>query len=69
MTKAILAAIRLYQRFVSPAFPRACRFSPSCSSYAYQAIEKHGAARGFFLAVRRVLRCHPFNPGGEDPVP
>ncbi len=66
----LLGLIRLYQKFVSPAMPaNTCRFYPSCSHYGYQAIYKHGAAKGFFMAVWRVLRCNPFNPGGYDPVP
>ncbi len=69
LTKIALAMIRLYQRFLSPVFSSACRFSPSCSNYAYQAIDKYGLGKGLFLTARRLLRCHPFNPGGEDPVP
>jgi len=64
-----MALIRGYQRFISPLFPPSCRFYPSCSEYAYQAIEKHGALRGGWLGVRRISRCHPWNPGGYDPVP
>jgi uncharacterized protein len=61
--------IRGYQLFVSPWFGDCCRFHPSCSAYAHEAVGRHGAARGSFLAVRRVCRCHPFNAGGYDPVP
>jgi putative membrane protein insertion efficiency factor len=61
--------ITLYQRLVSPLFPPSCRFVPTCSQYAKQAILTHGLARGSYLAARRILRCHPFNPGGYDPVP
>ena len=61
--------VRAYQRAIGPGLPRACRFHPSCSEYAAVAIERHGAARGSFLAARRLLRCHPFHPGGIDPVP
>lgn len=61
--------IRAYQRAISPWLPRSCRFYPTCSQYAVEAIEKHGLLRGGGLAVRRVLRCHPGNPGGYDPVP
>jgi putative membrane protein insertion efficiency factor len=61
--------ITLYQRLVSPLFPSSCRFVPTCSQYAKQAILTHGLARGSYLAARRILRCHPFNPGGYDPVP
>ena len=61
--------IRLYQRFISPLTPATCRFSPTCSSYALEAIETHGVLRGGWLAGRRVLRCHPFGGTGYDPVP
>ena len=66
----LLAPIRLYQKIVSPALPQnTCRFYPTCSHYAYQAIFRHGALKGGLLAVWRVLRCNPFNPGGIDPIP
>jgi putative membrane protein insertion efficiency factor len=66
----LLALIRLYQAVISPSLPpNTCRFYPSCSHYGYQAIYKHGAIKGAFMAVWRVLRCNPFNPGGYDPVP
>lgn len=66
----ILALIRLYQMTVSRAMPpNTCRFYPSCSHFGYQAVYKHGALRGSVMAIRRVLRCNPFNPGGYDPVP
>ncbi|MFN3884409.1 MAG: membrane protein insertion efficiency factor YidD [Rhodocyclaceae bacterium] len=61
--------VRAYQLFVSPFFPPSCRFHPTCSHYAIEALEKHGPLRGAWLAVRRVLRCHPWHPGGHDPVP
>lgn len=61
--------IRGYQRFVSPMTPPSCRFTPSCSAYAVTALRRHGLLRGGYLAVRRVLRCHPWNPGGVDHVP
>lgn len=64
-----LAALRLYKRFVSPALPPACRFTPTCSEYAVEAIEKHGVLRGGTLAARRLGRCGPWHPGGYDPVP
>ena len=64
-----LAALRGYKRFVSPVLPPACRFVPTCSEYAAEAIEKHGILRGGTLAVRRLVRCGPWHPGGYDPVP
>jgi putative membrane protein insertion efficiency factor len=63
------AAIRAYQLTLSPLLGPACRFEPSCSRYASEAIERHGPWRGGVLAARRLLRCHPFRPGGYDPVP
>ncbi len=66
---SLLLAVRAYRRFVSPALPSACRFYPSCSAYAEAALVRHGAAKGAWLATRRLLRCHPFHPGGIDPVP
>ena len=69
MAALALQAIGLYQRFISPLLPPACRFWPTCSRYAAQAIASHGLGRGGLLAVRRLFRCHPFNPGGYDPVP
>lgn len=66
----LLAPIRLYQVTISRALPpNTCRFHPSCSHYGYRAIYKHGAVKGAWLAIWRVLRCNPFNPGGYDPVP
>ncbi|MCU0330149.1 MAG: membrane protein insertion efficiency factor YidD [Candidatus Kapabacteria bacterium] len=61
--------IRAYQRWISPLFPSSCRFHPTCSEYAKQALEQHGLMRGTWLAIRRIGRCHPFHPGGLDPVP
>ncbi len=61
--------IRLYKRFLSPLLPPACRFHPTCSVYALEALHKHGALRGLRLTVGRLLRCQPFHPGGFDPVP
>jgi putative membrane protein insertion efficiency factor len=63
-----LGLIRLYRLLVSPALPPACRFVPSCSRYAEQAIRRYGALRGSWLGLCRLCRCHPFNPGGYDPV-
>jgi uncharacterized protein len=68
-SRLLAAVIRGYQRFVSPAFPPSCRFHPSCSQYALEAITRHGALKGSWLAARRLARCHPFHPGGFDPVP
>ena len=67
--KILLFLIRCYRRFISPLFPPCCRFYPTCSTYAMQAIEKYGAAKGGWLALKRIIRCHPFNDGGYDPVP
>ncbi len=64
-----VVVIRAYQRWISPCLPRSCRFYPSCSEYAAQAVARHGLLRGCWLAARRLLRCHPFHPGGYDPVP
>ena len=64
-----LIPLRVYKRVISPLLPPMCRFEPTCSVYTMQAIEKHGALRGAGMGVRRLLRCHPFNPGGWDPVP
>ena len=70
MKKLFLSLIRFYQKYVSPAFPARCRFRPTCSAYAMEAIEKYGAAKGGFLALKRFLRCHPFYKGDwYDPVP
>lgn len=69
MTQVLLGLIRAYKRFISPLLPRACRFYPTCSTYAAEAIERHGPVRGIGLAVRRIARCHPLHPGGYDPVP
>jgi putative membrane protein insertion efficiency factor len=63
------ALIRGYQVLISPILPPACRYSPSCSAYALEAVTRHGAARGGWLAVKRVCRCHPWHEGGWDPVP
>jgi len=67
--RALLAAVGFYQRAISPAFPPRCRFEPSCSAYAAEAIQVHGAARGTWLAVRRLAKCAPWHPGGVDLVP
>ncbi|MCL4454857.1 MAG: membrane protein insertion efficiency factor YidD [Deinococcus sp.] len=65
----LTSAIRFYRRFISPYKPASCRFHPSCSRYGLEAIERHGALWGGYLTLRRILRCHPLNPGGIDPVP
>ena len=67
--RALLLFVRAYQRALSPYFGTQCRFTPSCSNYAVDALTKHGAARGSYLTSRRLLRCHPWHPGGYDPVP
>jgi len=59
----------MYKNLISPLFLQTCRFNPSCSSYMMQAITKHGAIKGFYLGSKRILRCHPFNKGGWDPIP
>ena len=69
MKRLVLAPIRLYQRFLSPALPRRCRYHPTCSAYAVDAVQELGVARGLVLAAWRVLRCNPFSHGGFDPVP
>jgi uncharacterized protein len=67
--RILSALVRLYQIVFRPILPPLCRFHPSCSDYALEALRVHGPARGSWLAVKRVCRCHPFNPGGLDPVP
>ncbi len=69
MTPMALGLIRVYQRWVSPAFGSVCRYEPACAQYAYEAIERHGVLRGTGMAVRRLARCHPWHAGGYDPVP
>ncbi|HWR10174.1 membrane protein insertion efficiency factor YidD [Sporomusa sp.] len=68
ITIFIIGAIKFYRLFLSPLKPPSCRFVPTCSEYALTAIERYGVARGSMMAIRRILRCHPFNPGGYDPV-
>ncbi|MBI3770865.1 MAG: membrane protein insertion efficiency factor YidD [Deltaproteobacteria bacterium] len=67
--EAVVAPLRLYRLMMSPLLPRSCRFEPTCSAYALEAVLRHGVARGAGLAARRLLRCHPACTGGEDPVP
>jgi len=69
VTRAALAALMVYRQFLSPLLPPACRFAPTCSQYARLALLEHGLGRGGWLALRRILRCHPFHPGGYDPPP
>ena len=69
VARLLTAAIVAYRRYVSPALPARCRFYPTCSAYAQEAIAVHGASRGTALAIWRLARCHPFHPGGFDPVP
>lgn len=69
LARALAFLLLVYKRFVSPLLPPACRFYPTCSEYARQAVMKYGALKGIKLAVLRLLRCHPFHPGGIDPVP
>lgn len=69
MRRVTQAPIHFYRKVISPLTPPSCRFYPTCSMYALEAIEKHGAAKGSWLAVKRIARCHPFNSGGYDPVP
>ncbi|MCD6217323.1 membrane protein insertion efficiency factor YidD [bacterium] len=69
VAKIFIFIIRIYQRYISPLTPPSCRFYPSCSEYACEALKIHGFLKGTFLATYRVIRCNPFNPGGYDPVP
>ena len=69
MSRFLIGLIRFYQRFISPFKPKTCRFYPTCSHYAAEALETHGVLYGGYLAARRLLRCHPLHPGGYDPVP
>lgn len=69
LAKLLIMLIRFYQRFLSPLKPPTCRFSPTCSSYGIEAIRRFGALKGGWLTVKRILKCHPFHPGGFDPVP
>ena len=69
MRAVALFLLQIYKRMISPLLPPMCRFEPTCSVYTMQAVEKYGAGRGVWLGLRRLARCHPFNPGGWDPVP
>jgi putative membrane protein insertion efficiency factor len=67
--RVLVALVTVYRRFISPVIPPSCRFTPSCSAYAVEALRVHGALRGSWLTLRRLLRCAPWHPGGWDPVP
>jgi uncharacterized protein len=69
LEKALIGMIRFYRKGISPLLPPSCRFYPTCSAYGLEAIQRHGAARGSWLTLKRILRCHPFCRGGYDPVP
>ncbi|QIB67927.1 membrane protein insertion efficiency factor YidD [Aminipila butyrica] len=68
LKKIVIGMVRGYQKWISPLFPPTCRFYPTCSAYFIQAVEKYGVIRGSFLGIKRILKCHPFNPGGYDPL-
>ncbi len=68
MSRVLILLVRMYQKTISPLIPHSCRFSPSCSEYMVDSIRKYGAAVGVYRGIRRILRCHPFNPGGYDPA-
>ena len=69
MKKILILLIRFYQKFISPMFPAKCRFYPTCSHYTLEAVKEHGAIKGTYLGIKRILKCHPFHEGGYDPVP
>lgn len=69
MKKSLILLIRFYQKFISPATPPTCRFYPTCSSYALEAVQRFGVVKGSWLAIKRISKCHPFHEGGIDPVP
>lgn len=69
MKRLLLLLVHIYRSCISPLFPPSCRYYPTCSAYALEAIERYGAWRGGWMALRRILRCHPFHKGGYDPVP
>ena len=69
MKYVFIFLVKGYKLLISPMLPPSCRFEPTCSDYALEALKKYGAIKGVYLAVRRILKCHPFHPGGYDPVP
>jgi putative membrane protein insertion efficiency factor len=69
MTRILIAVVKFYRKRISPATPPSCRFIPTCSEYALEALQKYGALKGFWLALKRFSKCHPFHKGGYDPVP
>jgi uncharacterized protein len=69
LTLSLVELVRLYRFGISPLFPPSCRFHPTCSAYAIEALEKYGAAKGLLLSIKRILKCHPWHEGGIDPVP
>lgn len=68
MKKCCLILIKIYQNYISAIFGKKCRFNPSCSQYTYEAIEKYGVLKGILIGIKRILKCHPFHPGGNDPL-
>ncbi|MDD2484239.1 MAG: membrane protein insertion efficiency factor YidD [Eubacteriales bacterium] len=68
MKRILIILVRGYQKIISPLFPPTCRFYPTCSTYFIQAVEKYGACKGTFIGMKRILKCHPFHPGGYDPL-
>ena len=69
MKKILIALVKFYRKHISPSRPPSCRFNPTCSAYALEALEKYGAAKGTWLTLKRLSKCHPFHKGGYDPVP
>ncbi|TVQ46213.1 MAG: membrane protein insertion efficiency factor YidD [Gloeocapsa sp. DLM2.Bin57] len=69
MKYILILLIQFYRNFISPLFPPSCRFQPTCSQYCLEAIQEFGALRGSYLGIKRILKCHPFHPGGYDPIP
>ena len=67
--RGVIGVLGFYKRWISPALPPACRFEPTCSEYAAEAVGRYGLLRGGWMGLKRILRCHPFHPGGHDPVP